>query len=94
MIRKSGGCSTTAYATTVGLSKDPTTVSVRVELVDAWLDVANHPAAPKKGHGAVWEKLAKGLACERRWSQVRGHMGAYVAMLMDPKRDTSGGPTK
>ncbi len=83
--------STTAYATTVGLSKDPT-VSLRVELV-ARLDVASHAAVSKKGLDVVWEKLAESLLHERRWSRVRGPMGASSCCYLEgPQAGHERGP--
>jgi hypothetical protein len=82
MLRRTGGCTTTAFGLTVGLSKDPT-VGLRMELFGSWLEVAVNPSIPKQGLEKVWGQLRESLAGPRRWHQVRGPMGAVVATLMD-----------
>jgi hypothetical protein len=82
MLRRTGGCTTTAFGLTVGLSKDPT-IGLRMELFGSWLEVAVNPSIPKLGLERVWGQLRDSLAGPRRWHQVRGPMGAVVATLRD-----------
>ena len=82
LLRKIGGCTTTAFGLTVGLHKDPT-ISLRQELVGSWLEVAVNPSIPKQGLEKVWTQLRDSLAGPRRWHKVRGPMGAEVATLFD-----------
>ncbi len=48
MIRKSGGCTTTTFALTVGMEKDPT-VNLRIELLTSRTEVVRHPLFLGKG---------------------------------------------
>jgi hypothetical protein len=67
MIRRSGGCTSTAYAMTVGQSSDPM-VSLRVELVRSWLGVAGTTAIQPAALQKVWSQ-------QRERSVWRGHSG-------------------
>ena len=82
MIRKVGGCTTTAFAITVGLEKDPT-IGIRHELFNSWLELVLNPSIPKQGLAKVWDQMRGNLAGPLRWQQVRGPMGAVVAILYD-----------
>jgi ribonuclease HI len=82
MIRRSGGCTTTAFALTVGPDSDPM-VSIRVELLQCWLQVASTTTVQPVALEKVWCKQAKTLAGPLRWGKVKGPMGAVIATLMD-----------
>ena len=69
MLRKVGGCTTTAFGLMVGLHKDPK-ISLRQELVGSWLEVVVNPSIPKQGLEKVWTQLRESLAGPRRWHKV------------------------
>ena len=82
MIRRGGGCTTTAFALTVGSSADPA-VSLRVELLCSWIQVLRDTVLPKGALERVWSRQRDDLRGLRRWSKVRGPMAAVVATLFD-----------
>ena len=77
MIRKVGGCTTTAFAITVGLEKDPT-IGIRHELFNFWLELVLNPSIPKQGLAKVWDH--KG-----------GQPGRAQAMASGPRSHGGGG---
>jgi len=81
-IKQAGGCTTTAYATTVGLGKDPT-ISIRVEVLRSWLETLGRQEIPMEGICRAWERISEIVAGPSRWSKVRGPMGAVIATLQD-----------
>ena len=82
MIRRPGGCATTAFGLSIGLSADPL-VSLRVELVQCWLEVARCTSVPLTAIARTWDLLRGRLAGPRRWSRVCGPMAAVIATLSD-----------
>lgn len=82
MLRRAGGCTTTAFAMTTGLEADPA-VSLRVELVQSWLQVVGSAAVPRPALDKAWAQRALELRGPRRWQRVRGPMGALIATLVD-----------
>ena len=81
MIRRPGGCATTAFGLSIGLSSDPT-VSLRVELVQCWLEVARGTSVPLTAIARTWELLRGRLAGPRRRSRVCGQGGGHVCGLV------------
>ena len=82
MLRRPGGCTTTAYGMTVGLAADPT-ITLRVELMQSWLEIAAKPGVPHTALAKVWRRKQTELAGPGRWSKVRGPMSAVIATLQD-----------
>ena len=83
MLRKVGGCTTTAFAMYRGLDMDPS-ISLRVELVNCWLDVAASTTKPPAAIRKSWVQLLRQLAFPRgRWHKVKGPMAAGMATLVD-----------
>ena len=82
MIRRPGGCTTTAFGLTLGFEADPA-VSLRAELVQCWMEVARTSAVPRAALERVWGKLRELISGPRRWSRVRGPMAAVVATIVD-----------
>jgi hypothetical protein len=82
MIRRGGGCTTTAFALTVGQDSDPM-ISLRVELLKSWLEVAATTTVQPSALQKVWRQQQQKLSGPLRWGQVKGPMGAVIATLTD-----------
>ena len=84
MLRKPGGCTTTAYAITVGAGKDPA-ISLRIELIQAWCDTITHDPAQRAAICKTWDLLRQTLDDRgpTRWNAVAGPTAAVIATLMD-----------
>jgi hypothetical protein len=81
-MKRSGGCTTTAYALTVGQDSDPE-INVRMELLRIWLEVVASTSVPKTALQKVWSQQQQRLAAPRKWGQVKGPLGAVLATLHD-----------
>ena len=82
MIRKSGGCTTTAFAMTVGPDSDPM-IKIRLEVIESWLQVLVETSVPMEAIRRAWGRLRASLEGPRRWASVKGPMAAVIATLVD-----------
>ena len=88
MITKSGGCTTTAYALTVGLEKDPS-LKLRLEVVECWLRVLAETTMPIEAVKRAWHRSRIELEGNpKRWLIVRGPMAAVIATMLDMRWQT------
>ena len=88
MIRKSGGCTTTAFALTVGLEKDPS-LKLRLEVVECWLRVLAETTIPMEAIKRAWPRSNIDLeGNSKRWLIARGPMAAVIAALLDMRWQT------
>ena len=82
-IRKTGGCTTTSFACTVGLGKGPT-ISLRVELVQSWLAAIATGKLTVQAVTGMWETLNEEITgAGIPWNQVKGPTGALIATRYD-----------
>ena len=81
-LHRPGGCTTTGYELIVGMDKDPH-ISIRQELLTAWLQVVQSGHISKGAAKKAWVKLKESLKGPHRWQRVVGPMGAVIATLYD-----------
>ena len=88
MIRKSGGCATTAFALTVGLEKDPS-LKLRLQVVEFWLRVLAETTIPKEAIKRAWTRSNLELEGNpKRWLIVLGPMAAVIATMVGMRWQT------
>jgi hypothetical protein len=58
-------------------------VNNRVELIQSWLQVIATTGIRHEALSRVWAKQVKLLDGPRRWSEIKGPMGAVIATLVD-----------
>ena len=82
MLRRSWGCTTTAFALSVGIDADPS-IKLSIEVIESWLQVLAESKVPKEAILRAWDRMKPELLGPRRWLRVKGPMAVVIATLVD-----------